>query len=63
MVWQECEAAERFDEFLDATVKGCPQTVARGGKEVTIFVSFNEWKDLTAKAQQFTKTSDSQETR
>ena len=61
MVWQECDAAERFEELLDVTVNEGPQTVARRGVEVAIFVSFKEWKDLNAESQKCTRTIDSQE--
>ena len=61
MVWQECDAAERFEELLDVTVNEGPQTVARRGIEVAIFVSFKEWKDLNAESQKCTGTIDSQE--
>jgi len=60
MVWQECDAAERFEELLDVTVNEGPQTVARRGVEVAIF-SFKEWKDLNAESQKCTRTIDSQE--
>ena len=31
MVWQECVATERFDDFYAAAINDRPQTVARGG--------------------------------
>jgi prevent-host-death family protein len=43
MVWQESEAAERFDEFYEAAVQCGPQTLSRRGVEVAVLVSFKEW--------------------
>jgi antitoxin Phd len=61
MVWQESDAAQRFEEFLDAAGNEGPQIVTRRGVEVAVFVSAQEWKDLKAKSQKSTLTSDSQE--
>jgi antitoxin Phd len=61
MVWQESEAAERFDEFLAAADKQGPQILTRRGVEVAVLVSAPEWKDLKAKSQESTLASDSLE--
>jgi prevent-host-death family protein len=61
MVWQESDAAEKFEEFLDAAGKEGPQVVARCGVEVAVLVSAKEWKDLNAKSQKSTLASSSQE--
>jgi hypothetical protein len=63
MVWQECDAAERFDEFYNAAVNEGPQTVARGGLEVAVFVSIQEWAALKAKSEKMEAKTDSQERR
>jgi hypothetical protein len=52
MVWQECDAAERFEEFYNAAVNEGPQTVARGGVKVAILVSVKEWAVLKAKSME-----------
>jgi prevent-host-death family protein len=51
MVWQESEAAERFDEFFDAAVQEGPQTVSQRGVEVAVLVSFQEWNALNTNSQ------------
>jgi prevent-host-death family protein len=61
MVWQEHDAAERLEEILDLTVNEGPQTVARNGKEIAVFVSFSEWKSLNAESQKYSETSDCKE--
>ena len=63
MVWQKCEAAERFEEFYHAAVNEGPQTLARGGVEVAVFVSVKEWAALKAKSEQTEANADSQEKR
>jgi hypothetical protein len=61
MVWQECDAAERFEEFYNAAVKAAPRTLSRRGVEVAVFVSIEEWNTLKAKSQNTTGIPDSQE--
>lgn len=51
MVWQECDAAERFEECYHAALNDGPQTVARGGVEVAVLVSVKEWAELKAKSE------------
>jgi prevent-host-death family protein len=63
MVWQECDAAERFEEFYNAAVNDGPQTVARGGAEVAVLVSVKEWAALRAKSEQTEAKTDPQERR
>lgn len=61
MVWQECDAAERFDEFHDAALTDGPQTVTRNGVEVAVLVSVSEWTALKAKSEKFESKADSLE--
>ena len=61
MVWRECDAAERFDEFDNAAVKAGPRTVSRRGVEVAVFVSIEEWNTLKAKSRNTAGMPDSQE--
>ena len=61
MVWQECDAAERFEDFYNAAVNEGPQTVSRRGVEVAVFVSIEEWNTLKAKSRNSTGITDSQE--
>ncbi len=63
MVWQECDAAERFEEFYDAAVNDGPQTVSRNGVEVAVFISAEEWNALKAESKNPKGKTDSQETR
>jgi prevent-host-death family protein len=63
MVWQECDAAERFEEFYNAAVNEGPQTMARGGVEVAVLVSAKEWTALKAKSETMESKTDSQERR
>jgi hypothetical protein len=63
MVWQECDAAERFEEFYHAAVNEGPQTVARGEVQVAVLPSVKEWADLNAKPENMESTADSQERR
>lgn len=50
MIWQESEAAERFDDLLDAALNKGEQTISRADVQVAVFVSFKDWKNLNAKA-------------
>jgi prevent-host-death family protein len=61
MVWQESEAAQRFDEFFEAAVQQRPQTVSRRGIEVAVLVSFKEWNALKAKSHNPEQETDSRE--
>ena len=61
MVWQERVAAERFDDFYAAAVNQGRQTVARGGVEVAILVSIEEWHKANASSKNIKATTDSQE--
>ena len=63
MAWQECDAAERFEEFYNAAVNEGPQTVTRGGVEVAVFVSVKEWAALNAKSEKMEAKIDPQERR
>jgi prevent-host-death family protein len=63
MVWQECDAAERFEEFYNAAMNEGPQTVTRGGVEVAVFVSVREWAALKAVSEKMDAKTDSQERR
>jgi prevent-host-death family protein len=63
MAWQECDAAERFDEFYNAAMNEGPQTVARGGVEVAVLVSVEEWAVLKAKSEKMEAKTDSRERR
>jgi prevent-host-death family protein len=63
MVWQECDAAERFEEFYDAAMNDGPQTLIQGGLEVAVLVSVKGWAALKAKSKQMEAKADSQEKR
>jgi prevent-host-death family protein len=63
MVWQECDAAERFEELYNAAVNEGPQTVARGGAEVAVLVSVKEWAALKAKSERTEAKAGPQEKR
>jgi hypothetical protein len=63
MVWQERDAAERFEEFYNAAVNEGPQTLARGGVEAAVFISVKEWAALKAKSEKMEAKTDPQERR
>jgi hypothetical protein len=63
MVWQKCEAAERFEEFHSAAMNEGPQKVARGGLEVAVLVSVKEWAALQTKSEKMEIKASSQERR
>jgi prevent-host-death family protein len=50
MIWQENDAAERFDELLAATLNEGEQTISRAGVEVAVFASFDDWNNLKSRA-------------
>jgi prevent-host-death family protein len=61
MVWQESDAAERFDEFFEAAVQEGPQTVSQRGVDVAVLVSFKEWNALKTQSQNRELETNSQE--
>jgi carbonic anhydrase/acetyltransferase-like protein (isoleucine patch superfamily) len=61
MGWQECDAAERFEDFYNSAMNDGPQAVARGGVEVAVFVSVKEWAVLKAKSEKMESKTDSRE--
>jgi PHD/YefM family antitoxin component YafN of YafNO toxin-antitoxin module len=63
MVWQECDAAERFEEFNNAAVNEGPQAVIRGGAEAAVLVSVEEWAVLKAKSEKMEAMTGSRERR
>jgi len=63
MVWQECDAAERFDEFYNAAMNEGPQIVARGGIEVAVLASVKEWVALQTNSEKMEAKTDFREKR
>jgi hypothetical protein len=61
MVWQERIAAEQFDDLFLAAINKGPQTVARGGVEVAVLVSIQDWHRATANSNDINSASASQE--
>ena len=49
MNWETQQAGENLEQILAPALDYGPQILTANGKEVAVFVAFDEWRRLTAK--------------